>query len=263
MFKAIWMSDLHFVATGDVIGHDPRVRLRQAVRHINEQHGDADLCIISGDMVNRGTETDYAAVRAELDALAIPYVSLVGNHDQRDLFRQALPVPDGAMTDFVQYAIKADGCLLACLDTQKEGSDAGEFCAARSAWLRKTLETAGDTPVLLFMHHPPLPLGLPMQDTDCMENGEAFLDLISAYSNVAYMCIGHVHRPISGALRGIPYSTMRSVLYQAPAPRPTWDWSTFKPAQEAPNIGVLTVKDGDVNLQYEQFCRFDIGVTDP
>ncbi len=50
---------------------------------------------------------------------------------------------------------------------------------------------------------------------------------------------------------------MRSVLYQAPAPRPEWDWESFHPSEEAPNIGVMTISNADVNLQYEQFCRFE------
>jgi len=99
------------------------------------------------------------------------------------------------------------------------------------------------------MHHPPMPLGLPMQDTENMKDGDAFLNLISAYESVKYLFIGHVHRPITGTIRGLPFSTMRSILYQAPAPWPEWNWDTFMPSEEAPNIGILTIAGASVYTQ--------------
>jgi len=128
------------------------------------------------------------------------------------------------------------------------------------AWLIRALSDAGDMPVFLFMHHPPMALGLPMQDSENMRNGKAFIDLITEFGCVKYLFIGHVHRPITGTVGGIPFSTMRSVLYQAPPPRPEWSWDTFKPSKEAPNIGVVRLTGGSVNLQYDQFCDHQFGL---
>lgn len=256
--KLIWMSDLHFVAEGRVQGHDPRVRVDAAIAHIAAHHADAAGCIISGDLVDRGTAEDYAALAQRLSDCPVPLYPMVGNHDNRQLLRQHIALPDDAMPAFVQYALPfADG-LAVCLDTQKTGSDAGEVCAIRMAWLRGILDGHAG-PVYLFMHHPPLALGLPMQDQDRMENGDMFLDAIAAYPQIKMMFIGHVHRPITGTVRGIPYATMRSVLYQAPPPMPAWDWDSFKPAQEPPALGILQFADGDVRLQYDQFCDFAVG----
>ncbi len=164
------------------------------------------------------------------------------------------------MSDFVQYTISTSEGLLICLDTQKSGSDAAEFCEKRSRWLTDVLDAAKDVPVFLFMHHPPMPIGLPMQDQDRMENGLAFLDLLEGRKNIKHLFIGHVHRPICGTIKGILFATMRSILYQAPAPQPEWDSDNFKPSQEAPNFGVLTIANSDVILQYIQFCDYEFGV---
>jgi len=260
MTKLIWMSDLHFTAEGDVLGHDPRVRLDAAIGHINQHHSDATMCVISGDMVNRGTHADYNGLRARLDKLYVPFCPMVGNHDNRVLFKGALPLPTTCMPEFVQYTIETSQGLIVCLDTQIPGADAGELCQIRLDWLRDTLSAAKTTPVFLFLHHPPMPLGLPMQDTENMKNGQAFLDLISAFECVKHMFIGHVHRPITGTIRDIPFSTMRSVLYQAPPPRPKWTWDTFKPALEAPNIGVIRLENSSVIMHYDQFCPYETGV---
>lgn len=259
MLKAIWMSDLHFTAQGDVSDYDPRARLSAAITHVNAHHSDSDFCIISGDLVDRGSPEDYQALKTHLDTLACPYYPMVGNHDNRALVKSGFQLPDDCMNDFAQYTVATSEGLMVCLDTHKIGSNAGEFCPIRTKWLKSILDASKDTPVFLFMHHPPMPLGLPMQDADRMEAGSAFLDLIENHPNIRHMFIGHVHRPICGTVRGIPYATMRSVLYQAPAPQPDWDWGRFAPAQEAPNLGILTIDKSDVCLKYTQFCGYEVG----
>jgi 3',5'-cyclic-AMP phosphodiesterase len=260
--KLVWLSDLHFVGGDELVaGHDPRERLRAAVHHINSYHHDADYCVISGDLVNRGTLDDYLELKGFLDQLTVPFLLMVGNHDNRGQLKKVFSLPKAGMDDFVQYAVETDKCRLLCLDTQKEGNDSGEFCNERQAWLRGQLSEQTTKPALVFMHHPPATLGLPMQDQDRMENGPAFLDLLNDYSSVAHLCIGHVHRPITGQLKGISFTTMRSVLYQAPAPVPTWDWGNFKPAAEAPAMGIVSLNQDSVIIQFEQFCPFEVGIT--
>ncbi|MGR3761823.1 metallophosphoesterase [Roseobacteraceae bacterium NS-SX3] len=259
MLKFIWMSDLHFASGGDVLGHDPRVRLDAAITHINRHHADAAFCVISGDMVETAAAAEYAALAERLRALAIPCFPMVGNHDDRVLLRESFPLPAGCMDDFVQYTVETSSALIVNLDTQKTGSGGGEFCPERARWLAGVLDAAGDTPVLLFLHHPPMPLGLPMQDSERMEGGARFLDLLEGRRNVKHLCIGHVHRPITGAVRGIPFATMRSVLYQAPAPQPEWDWESFCPSAEAPELGVVSVGGEGVTIQYHQFCAYEAG----
>jgi len=260
MPSLIWMSDPHFTKSGLVSGHDPRVRLSAALDFANLHYGDAQVCVISGDMVNHGTAQDYEALQTHLEHSDIAILPMVGNHDDRAAFKSTLSVPDTCMDDFVQYSVEIDGGLIVCLDTQKTGSDCGVLCAQRLAWLKQTLEGANDLPVYIFMHHPPMQLGLPMQDTDSLENPQDFWDVVTGFDCVKYLFIGHVHRPISGVVNAIPFSTMRSILYQAPAPRPDWTWDTFAPANEAPNFGVIEVSDGAVMLQYVQFCDFETGV---
>ncbi len=255
--KLIWLSDPHFTATGDVLGHDPRVRLDAAIARINGDHADAALCVISGDMVNRATDADYAAIAVQLDTLKVPVLPMVGNHDDRALFAKHLPTPPG-LAGFIQYAIDTPDGVVACLDTHDPGADSGAFCAARVAWLRDLLGQGKLTS--LIMHHPPMSLGLPMQDQDQLAQGDAFLDLIETYDSVTQLMIGHVHRPITGSVRGIPFATMRSVLYQAPPPQPAWDWDSFAPAPEAPAMGVVTLDQGQVTIRYEDICPFGVGV---
>ena len=46
----------------------------------------------------------------------------------------------------------------------------------------------------------------------------ALLDLLEGQTHVRHLFAGHVHRPVCAIARGLPLATMKSVLFQAPAP---------------------------------------------
>lgn len=261
MVKIIWMSDLHFMAEGLVTGHDPRARLEAAIDYVNRNHGDAACCVISGDLVDDPSTGNYAALRSRLDRLAMPYAPMTGNHDERTLLAAGLPLPEGAQDGFVQYSVEIPGAVLLCLDTLVPGSVAGEMCAARLDWLETQLQARPDTPAYVFMHHPPVALGLPMLDGIRLRNGAELLDLLAQFPMVRHIFAGHVHRPCIATASGIPVATMRSVLVQAPAPWPAWDWDGFVPAREAPAIGVIGIDGAKAWAQYVEFCEAGYGVT--
>ncbi len=69
--KLIQVSDLHFVPPGTLLfGLDPRARLVAAIADINLHHGDAELCLFTGDLADRGAPVAYDALRETLAALA-------------------------------------------------------------------------------------------------------------------------------------------------------------------------------------------------
>jgi len=262
--KLIWLTDTHF-ASGDerVVGYDPRARIAAAVEHVNAQHADADYCVISGDLVERGEVGEYRAFKEWTDRFAMPVLPLVGNHDHRDSLREVYSLHEAVQDGFIQYSLAGKEAVLLFLDTIKEGESPGYYCAERFDWLRSTLDAFAGMPAYLFLHHPPMTLHLPMQDTEGMENGAEFLDFLAGYPSVRHLFIGHVHRPISGRVGSVSFSTMRSALYQAPPPRPDWDWDSFRPSPEAPMLGVIHIGAQGVVMQYEQFCDHEIGAPEP
>ena len=254
------MSDPHFQNSGTIDGLDPRARLDAAVIYLNANYADADFAVLSGDLVGDDIAGDYAAIAPYLAKSKVPVYPLIGNNDDRAGFRQHLALPANAMPDFVQYTVETPREIFICLDTHKIGSHAGQFCATRQAWLDATLKENATKPAYIFMHHPPLALGLPPQDEIMLDEGEVFLDLIGRHANVKHLFMGHVHRPTAGTARGVPFATIGALSFQAPAPRPSWNWDSFQPAAEAPQLGILLIEGGNVVLQYTQFCDYKIGI---
>ncbi|MEM6323631.1 MAG: phosphodiesterase [Pseudomonadota bacterium] len=262
MTRLVWLSDLHYAVSGPLLGHDPVLRLRAAIAQINTHHCDAHACVITGDLAEHGLEAEYRALAQELAALAMPVYAMTGNHDDRRALRAHITLPAQTMPNFVQYAVNVGTARVICLDSVTEGADHGSFCAERLAWLADALAQAGDRPVLVFLHHPPLALGLPMLDPDRLRDSGPLLDLLCARGTVRHLGFGHVHRPVSGSVRGLAFTSMRSVLYQAPPPEPAWDWDTFSPADEAPEMGVISLTGDAVTVQFQQICPASYGRTD-
>lgn len=260
MTKIIWMSDPHFQRDGTIDGLNPRTRLYAAIAHANTHHPDADFAVLSGDLVGDDVDADYPAIAEYLTKCSVPIHPMMGNNDSRDAFRKHLTLPDTVTPDFVQYTLDTPDGVVICLDTHMIGSAAGQFCEDRLAWLDAALKDNANKNVFVFMHHPPFALGLPAQDEIMLQDDRAFLDLMGQYSNVRHLFMGHVHCSTSGVVAGIPFASLGALSFQAPAARPTWDWDTFLPPQDAPLYAVVHLQDANVIVQYTKFCDYAVGV---
>ena len=146
--KLIQVSDLHFVPAGmHLLGLDPRARLEAAIADINRHHGDAELCLFTGDLTDNGQPEAYAALRETLAALQVPYRLTIGNHDDRDNFLRAFPEAPRDEHGFVQSDVSTDAGHVVVLDTNWPGQHAGSFCAKRQAWLKARLQAAAGGPI--------------------------------------------------------------------------------------------------------------------
>jgi len=213
--KLIHLSDTHIVPHGNTLyGLDPRARFAAAIDDINANHADAALCVITGDLAHWGEREAYNTLANIAERLGPPTVLLIGNHDDRDAFRTCFP---GALRDrngFVQGIRVTEAATLVFLDTHDGTTHAGRYCAERQAWLQETLSSIeGD--IILFMHHPPLEIGISSMDPICLADRAEFANTIRPHaSRIRHIFMGHVHRTISGHWMGIPYTIVRGTNHQ-------------------------------------------------
>ena len=251
--KFIHLTDTHLVAEGEtLLGNDPAERLRGAVVSINAEHSDAAFVVITGDLTDQGRAGEYAAFRREIAALGMPVHCLLGNHDNRDAFLAAFPEVRPDPHGFVQSAFDTTVGRFILTDTHVPGSDSGDLCAARLAWLKDQLSTSAH-PVFLFLHHPPMPLGLPSLDNIPLVNPDAlFAVLEPALPRIRHLFFGHAHRPIWGTWRGIPYSCMRGMNHQI-ALDMTVPVDIFPANSEPPAYGVVLVSDDQITVHMHDY----------
>src|SRR5690606_33883246 len=156
------ITDPHLVAPGvSLHGLDPYARLTACVDDIRANHADAAFCIITGDLAHKGEHAAYAGLKAQLQRLPMPCHALMGNHDMRSVYRSVFTDAPCDEDGFVQRVIVRSEGHFILLDTLSEGENGGRYCRRREAWLAQALQDAHDSPVYLFMHHPPFEVGIP------------------------------------------------------------------------------------------------------
>lgn len=208
------LSDLHLVPPpGHLYGRvDTAGALALALERIAALAPPPDLLLLSGDLVDRGQPEEYAYLARRLAPLPFPYRLMPGNHDCREALVAAFPHQDWvALPRCHQRLTNAVGTLL-LLDTLVPGEEYGAVDDAALAWLEGACPRDGR--VLLFMHHPPFPIGIPGMDAIACRNAPALAAWLSHHPNVEALLCGHVHRCVSTTFAGRPAMTAPSPAHQ-------------------------------------------------
>ncbi len=215
--KFIHLTDPHLVPRGRKLwGLDPLERFDRCLADIAAHHKDAEFCVITGDLADKGDEESYRLLKGRLDAFDMPSYLLIGNHDHRATFTSVLGRSHCDAGGFVQRSIDVGNWRLLVLDTVKDGkTSAGAYCASRRAWLSREIAAAEGRQVILFMHHPPFDIGHPLMDLIKLDDPDAFHDIVRT-ADVRHLFFGHGHRPVSGQWRRIPFSAVPSINHQLP-----------------------------------------------
>jgi 3',5'-cyclic AMP phosphodiesterase CpdA len=97
------------------------------------------------------------------------------------------------------------------LDVTVPGEHHGLFDSAAADWLAAALGKDPERPTLIFMHQPPLMIGIAaLDELRCF--GDADLAATLAHApGVLALCCGHVHRLVMGQLAGVPVITAPSL----------------------------------------------------
>jgi len=214
--KFIHITDTHLVPRGEQLhGLNPCDRLDACVDDINKHHLDAEFCVITGDLADKGQAKTYRDLKDCLDRLRLPVHLLVGNHDDRTDFLQVFPDVPVDENGFVQTVLDTAAGAFILLDTVERGKGWGSFCDKRAAWLERQLKATDGQTVYLFMHHPPFEVGLPSLDRLGLgADGQRMAEVLAPHDTIRHLFFGHVHRPITGSWRGIPFSTMYGTNHQ-------------------------------------------------
>jgi len=253
--KFVILTDTHFVPRGrKLYGLDPAERLAVAVETINATHRDISFVIVTGDLAHWGEQAAYASLAGVLGALDAPTILMMGNHDKREAFRTEFAGADRDANGFVQGVHIFDAATIVTLDTLNEETPdhAGILCEARLGFLAEALASApADRPLLLFQHHPPFDTGLRYMDGIKLANPEAEWDVIARTRKPDYLFMGHLHRPISGVWRGIPFHIQRALSHQVAFDLETADH--IPGSHEPPDYSHVTVGAGQVVIHQ---CSF-------
>lgn len=223
MLKFIVLSDLHLVEEGETSqGLDTHARLEAGFDYINARHGDADFCILAGDLADtgfKGAVQPYDRLKTLVGKLNMPCHITIGNHDNRDTYLSIFGQEERAETGCIDKVIDAKGYRVIVLDSVVEDEDhthGGQLSARQLEWLKARL-AEHEGPVVVVLHHHANPLHTRV-DRIIMEDGKAFADALNTHADVRQVIAGHVHYTSAGMWHGIPFTTLAGSHYNVTVP---------------------------------------------
>lgn len=223
MLKFLVLSDLHLVDDTETShGLDTHLRMQRAVEWINARHGDADFCVLAGDLADlgfKGAVDPYHRLKTLVGELRVPCHITIGNHDDRAGFLSVFGEERRAETGCVDTVVDVKGYRVIVLDSVVEGEPhrhGGQLSARQLDWLRARLdEHAG--PVVVVLHHHANPLHVRV-DRIILEGGDSFAEVLKSHGDVRQVICGHVHFTSCGVWRGIPFTTIAGNHYNVTVP---------------------------------------------
>ena len=211
----VQISDTHLF-------EDPAARLwGVAPEHHADQVIDAvlavapepELVLVTGDCSADGTVASYERLGKKVARLGAPACYLPGNHDDAALMAGMLM---GRALDKEKLCFSVDvlGWRFIMLDSSVRGEDAGCIGDAQREWLRNTLASAPGMPVVVAVHHNPLPVGSEWLDTMTISDGAALLAILDTAPHVKAVLFGHVHQEFEEYRDGTLYASVPSTFFQ-------------------------------------------------
>ncbi|ALL77280.1 hypothetical protein AD006_21775 [Pseudonocardia sp. EC080610-09] len=192
MITVVQLSDLHLGVPGN---RERAVRAVAGARALG-----ADLLLVTGDVADHGDLAEYAEAAELLGGVAV--LPVPGNHDDRDAMGTVL----GPVGDRVH---RAGGVNVVLLESLVPGAPEGALSAGAVDLLA---DTARDpAPLLVALHHPPVPVGHPFMDGIRLRDAEPFAAVLAARTEPALVVCGHVHRPVATTVGGHPLVVAPSV----------------------------------------------------
>jgi len=188
----IQITDTHILDDGapSFNDYDTSASLESVINKIIESESDADLILLTGDLVHEPTKTSYQKLADHLSVLTTPILSLPGNHDIPELMRYVM----GANGHDTGNLIKFDDWTIILLDTCVRNEHSGELSTGELNFLRTTLETNFDSHFLIALHHPPVLINSSWMDAMSLVNATDLLKIVNDFQQVRGIVWGHIHQ---------------------------------------------------------------------
>ncbi len=248
-----FVSDTHIAENALQISRDNNMadNLRKVVGEILAEKSMPEGVLIDGDLaLGAGTKGDYKTflglVKPLTDA-GIPVHLALGNHDDRDNFRDVLAdsnmIRDGRVAAVDSHHVSdmfIAGIRFIILDSlQRPNYTPGNLGEAQRKWLADALAKYEDVPTIIFVHHDP---SLEMKRS--LEDTPELYEVIVPRRQVKAVVFGHTHVWNPGQQhQGIKLLNIPAVAYNFTLVQPQ-GWCKFMPLQGG---AILTLNTLDKN----------------
>ena len=173
--------------------------LQSVLDHYSLADWRAHRVIVTGDIIQDDSPGAYERFRDLLLPLKLRIHCVPGNHDVRDLMKPVCLHPPFSYCAYEEI----DDWLLVGLDSCVEDNAGGAVSADELERLSETVMQSAAKHVMVFLHHPPIPMGSRWLDSVGMANGDEVLERLRSLRRVRALTFGHVHQEYDDEYEGI------------------------------------------------------------
>lgn len=196
----------------------PLVTAVALIEHLHALPFKPDFVLHTGDITSDPVNAYYTTASTLLAQIPVSTYCVVGNHDSLEGVRSLIKEPVSyAPTGSLDYVLERDYVQIVCLDSASHSIEhASKLSDAQLAWVESICASNDDRPLILALHHPVLPIGVPWIDNRMrLLNGETLhAILLKAQKRLRGVFLGHIHQGIDVLRDGVLYSAAQSSWYQ-------------------------------------------------
>ena len=246
------VTDLHLRArVGErLLGVDTAESLRAVLTQALAEHR-PDALLATGDIAHDPEPDAYARyLEIVREFFAGPLLTLPGNHDLEAPMRHLFSQP--AVLSLGRWQIVG-------LDSHVDDRAEARVDAERLEALKSACAAAGDRPVIVATHHPPLPVGSPWLDKDRIQNGAELLEWLAEHSTARAVVFGHAHQLIESRYRHIGLLGTPSTCFQFAPASERFSIDTQKPGYRWLRLTDAGVVQSEVRLVADFDLTIELG----
>jgi Icc protein len=239
----VHLSDIHFLEDPSASQHGVRTAdiFEWAIPMVNAVA--PNLIVVGGDLTSDEKPASYRRARAGFARLRAPVHAIMGNHDDRSVYRSVFHPEGQPSPDPIYRAFDHGAWRFVLLDSHVPGAVEGRMDAPQLAWLDADLAAHPGRPTFAFVHHPPLAIGVRWLDNLGFLNGQDLVHIVERHPQVRAVFFGHVHQPRIWRYRGIVFASVPALAFQfSPTEQ---DTSGRHITQDPPAFRVIRSRQGD------------------
>lgn len=213
--RLLQFTDLHLrgAAHERLRGVDTHATFSRCLTHALATLPPPDALLLTGDLVQDDPQ-GYCRLAAALVPSAVPVHCLWGNHDLPADAARLLPVPPFDLAGETRLG----AWTILFLDTAVPGAHHGLLGRERLAALDRRLAARAAGPILICLHHQPVPVGSRWLDLIGLRDGDALLEVVRRHDHVRGLLWGHVHQAFDAERDGLRLMGSPATCFQF-APR--------------------------------------------
>jgi len=261
ILRFVHISDTHISANPDYgrgswgALHSTHEGAQALVRQLNSLPFEPDFVLHTGDVAYDPDPSAYAVARDILEQIRYPVYYVAGNHDYPSELQRSMARRDEILPSFY-HTFEVNGVQVVVLDSNGPAEPPRGFVIEEQlTWLANLCQADDSRPLIVAVHHPILPVGIPWLD-DFMRttNGEAVHHALTpARHRLRGVFFGHVHQNLDMYRDGILYASTLSSWGQFHA----WPGQVETSADLGADLG-FSVVTLTRDQTYIRRCRFDL-----